>query len=77
MGTYTFGKSKGIYSFNFDALLGKPKNLKLVAKLENPRYLIINKNNTHLYSVLSSGNIDGCASFSIDENEDYLFTAAL
>ncbi|GIM30226.1 hypothetical protein CPJCM30710_28920 [Clostridium polyendosporum] len=66
VGTYTNGKSEGIYSFSLDTTSGNIDEVKLAAKLENPTYLSINKNNQYLYSVIKVGEAGGVAAFSIN-----------
>ena len=72
VGTYTKGESKGIYSFTLDSTSGKIEQIKLAYKLENPTYLAIDKNNTHLYSVIKEEISGGVAAFSIDQTTDNL-----
>jgi 6-phosphogluconolactonase len=66
IGTYTKGDSEGIYSFLFDAENGKIEKIKLAAKLENPTYVAISKDNRYLYSIISKGNLGGVAAFSLN-----------
>ncbi|PJI08297.1 MULTISPECIES: lactonase family protein [Clostridium] len=65
IGTYTNGKSKGIYSLNIDKKSGEINDLKLAYKLENPTYLALTNHN--MYSVIKEGKLGGTASFSIDK----------
>jgi len=73
LGTYTQGKSEGIYSFSFDNVTGNTGPVELAAKLKTPSYIAISRNNQFLYSIMEIGsdsckeNMDGavCA-FSID-----------
>lgn len=66
IGTYTNGKSKGIYSFNINKKSGEIKNLKLAYELQNPTYLALT--NYNMYSVIKEGKLGGTASFSIDKS---------
>ncbi len=66
IGTYTKGNSEGIYTFTFDAENGKVEDIKLAAKLTNPTYVAISKDNRYLYSVASKDNLGGVAAFSLN-----------
>lgn len=72
VGTYTYGKSKGIYKFTLNEGDSNVENIELVAELNHPTYLAINKDNTHLYSVIKDGERGGLASFEIDSNNHKL-----
>ncbi|HHT7189390.1 lactonase family protein [Bacillus cereus group sp. Bc222] len=65
IGTYTNGNSKGIYRFVLDVAKAIIKDIQVVAHLDNPTYLAINKDNQHLYSVVKKGEFGGVAAFSI------------
>ena len=64
-GTYTKKESEGIYSFVLDTKEEKIKDVKVAAKIENPTYLWITKDNRYLYSVAKEGDLGGVASFAI------------
>jgi 6-phosphogluconolactonase len=66
IGTYTKGNSEGIYTFLFDAENGKIDEIKLAAKLDNPTYVAISKDNRYLYSIASNGSQGGVAAFSLN-----------
>ncbi|MCO7128146.1 lactonase family protein [Sporolactobacillus shoreicorticis] len=66
IGTYTKGKSEGIYSFTLDTERKKFVDLRAVASLGNPTYLAISSNNDCLYSVVKKGSEGGIAAFAID-----------
>jgi len=68
VGTYTNGYSEGIYSFTLDITSGKIENINLEAKLDNPTYIAITKDNSYLYSVIKEGSRGGVTAFSIKEN---------
>jgi 6-phosphogluconolactonase len=70
VGTYTNGKSEGIYSFVLDTTSGSLEDVKLAAKLDNPTYLSITNNNKYLYSVIKTGNSGGTAAFSINNTSE-------
>ncbi|HDR7688438.1 TPA: lactonase family protein [Bacillus toyonensis] len=66
VGTYTKENSEGIYKFTLDAEAKKISNVTLAAKLDNPTYVTINRNNEYLYSVVKEGESGGVAAYSID-----------
>lgn len=51
IGTYTGGKSKGIYTAKLDTESGKVSEPKLAAEMENPSFLAIHPNGHFLYAV--------------------------
>jgi len=55
IGTYTGGKSKGIYLSKFDASSGKLSAPELAIETKNPSFLCLHPNRKYLYSV---GEID-------------------
>lgn len=70
-GTYTGGKSKGIYRCEFDAATAKLSEPILAAEITNPSFLAIHPNNRYLYAVGEMGKFEGKPSgavtaFSID-----------
>ncbi|MBB6443430.1 lactonase family protein [Bacillus benzoevorans] len=66
IGTYTKGESEGIYTFLFDAESGQISEVKPAAKLNNPTYLAISKDNNYLYSIVQDGTQGGVAAFSLN-----------
>ncbi|MED1303967.1 6-phosphogluconolactonase [[Bacillus thuringiensis] serovar konkukian] len=66
VGTYTKENSEGIYKFTLDTEAKKISNVALAAKLDNPTYVTINRNNKCLYSVVKEGESGGVAAYSID-----------
>jgi 6-phosphogluconolactonase len=77
IGTYTYGKSEGIYAIDFDAETGSISNARLAAKLDNPAYLAISTNNKYLYAAMESDTFDGApgggvGAFSIREESGKL-----
>ena len=65
VGTYTNGKSKGIYSFKFDSATGQATPMGLAAETANPSFVAIHQNRKYLYSV---GEMQGGAvnAYAID-----------
>jgi 6-phosphogluconolactonase len=51
VGTYTSGKSKGIYAYKFDSTTGQAAPLGLAAETANPSFLAIHQNRKYLYAV--------------------------
>lgn len=66
VGTYTKENSEGIYKFTLDTEAKKISNVTLAAKLNNPTYVTINRNNEYLYSVVKEGESGGVAAYSIN-----------
>jgi 6-phosphogluconolactonase len=58
-GTYTGGKSQGIYAADFDAATGKLGGPKLVAKTANPSFLALHPSGKFLYACNETDNFDG------------------
>ena len=50
VGTYTEGKSKGIYRMEFDPATGKLSEPVLAAELDNPSFLAIHPTHKYLYA---------------------------
>lgn len=73
VGTYTRGKSKGIYSYKFNSATGKLTELGLAAETVNPSYLVIHPNRRWVFATNEvaqyekerSGSI---SAFSLDVN---------
>jgi 6-phosphogluconolactonase len=68
VGTYTTGKSQGIYVYRFDARTGKVTYLNKVTGINNPSYLAMATNNKFVYSVNETGSdrTGSVSSFSFD-----------
>lgn len=64
-GTYTTGKSKGIYSFRFNEETGDSKALSF-AEAKNPSYLLVSKDNKYVYAVeeVDKDSAVNCFSFN-------------
>jgi 6-phosphogluconolactonase len=66
VGTYTKGKSEGIYVYRFDSANGTLTKVSSV-KSENPSYLALSKDKKFLYAANENGNNKGAVTaFSFD-----------
>lgn len=77
VGTYTGGKSKGIYAFRFDAKDGQAEAPALVAPTPNPTFLALHPNGQCLYAANEIGNFQGqkagaISAFAIDRTDGSL-----
>lgn len=59
VGTYTSGKSQGIYTFTFNPTTGDVGSLELAATTSNPSFLAVHPDRGHLYSVGDMTNAEG------------------
>lgn len=59
VGTYTDGKSKGIYRFEFDETTGAAGAARLAAEAKNPSFLAIAPDGRSLYAVNEVDSFDG------------------
>jgi 6-phosphogluconolactonase len=68
VGTYTKGKSEGIYVYNFNLETGQAKPVSIAKGIENPSYLALSPNGRSLYSVIETGKTKPgeLAAFSFD-----------
>ncbi len=69
VGTYTDGKSKGIYRMVLDTASGKLTEPTLAAELSNPSFLAVHPTGKYLYAVNESsgpGKGGGVTSFALD-----------
>lgn len=66
LGTYTTGRSEGIYSFTLDEKLGTLGEISLFTPIENAKYLA--KNQKHLFSLYSEEGRGGVAVFDFQGN---------
>jgi len=55
VGTYTKGKSEGIYVYDFNTVTGQATPVSIAKGIENPSYLAISANGRNLYSVIENG----------------------
>jgi 6-phosphogluconolactonase len=72
VGTYTKGKSEGIYIFRMNAATGELKPVATVRDVSNPSFLAISPNRKFLYAVNESGEFmgkkgGGVTAFAIDQ----------
>jgi 6-phosphogluconolactonase len=58
VGTYTQGKSKGIYRMEFDPATGKLSEPVLAAEVDNPSFLAIHPTRKYLYSANETSSTD-------------------
>ncbi|PLT35504.1 lactonase family protein [Bacillus sp. V5-8f] len=68
IGTYTKGDSEGIYTFTLETENGKLSTATLAARLENPTYVTVSKDNRNLFAVAKEEDSGGAAAYSIQEN---------
>lgn len=66
IGTYTTGKSKGIYVYRFYTETGRMAYLNEVFDVANPSYLTVSANNKFIYAVNETGKDGGVSSFSFE-----------
>jgi 6-phosphogluconolactonase len=68
IGTYTGGKSKGIYRCEFDAATGKLSEPTLVAETTNPSFLAVHPSHRYLYAVgeISGAKGGAVSAFALD-----------
>lgn len=72
VGTYTSGKSKGIYRINFNRKTNKIEKTDLAYEIENPTYLALDKERHILYSSCKINNKAGVISFKYWQEQDKL-----
>jgi 6-phosphogluconolactonase len=65
VGTYTDGRSKGIYLFRMDLTSGQLTPIGLAAETANPSFLAIHPNHRYLYAVNEIGNFEGTDSGAV------------
>lgn len=59
VGTYTSGKSEGIYTFNLNTETGSLEKTGEPIKIDNPSYLALDKDRKYLYAALENGSFNG------------------
>ena len=77
VGTYTTGKSEGIYLFRFDLASGKLRHLATTSHVINPSFLALAPSRRYLYAVNEVGDFSGkksgaISSFAVDQNSGQL-----
>jgi 6-phosphogluconolactonase len=72
IGTYTKGKSKGIYVYRFYAETGKLAYLNEIDDVSNPSYLCVADNDKFVYAVNEDGKNGGISSFTFDPKQGKL-----
>jgi 6-phosphogluconolactonase len=72
IGTYTKGKSKGIYVYRFYVETGKVAYLNEVDGVDNPSYLTVASNNKFVYAVNETGKNGEVSSFTFEPKEGKL-----
>ncbi len=65
VGGYTDGEGEGIYLFQFNTVTGDLTDHKLVAKINNPSYIVLSPEKEYLYSVCELDNYKGLTSGAI------------
>src|SRR3954470_23791664 len=76
-GTYTTGKSRGIYSSEFDPVSGKLGEPELAVETKSPSFLAVHPNRRVLYAVGEMSSIGGkkegaVSAFSMDKHSGKL-----
>jgi 6-phosphogluconolactonase len=66
IGTYTGGKSKGIYSCRFDSAAGKLSQPALAVETRNPSFLVVHPNGQWLFAVSEVSEFDGARSGAVE-----------
>ena len=68
IGTYTTGKSKGIYVYRFYAETGKMAYLNEIDGVDNPSYLTVSENHKFVYAVNETGKKGEVSAFKFEPN---------
>ena len=66
VGTYTDGKSKGIYRMTLDTASGKLSEPTLAAELDNPSFLAVHPTRKYLYAVNETSGGGAVTAFALD-----------
>src|SRR6201992_4070642 len=72
IGTYTKGKSKGIYVYRFYAETGKLAYLNEIDDVANPSFLTVSANNKFVYAVNETGKDGEVSAFTFDAKQGKL-----
>jgi 6-phosphogluconolactonase len=75
IGTYTSGKSEGIYVYKFNSKDGSFQPVSIGKGIKNPSYLAIAPDNKHVYSVSEGDNEGAITAFSFDKGTLNLLNA--
>ncbi len=65
-GTYTTGKSQGIYVSRFDSITGKLSAPELAAATKNPTFLAVSPNGKNLYAVSEMSKTGAVSAFAFE-----------
>src|SRR5580698_5082372 len=72
IGTYTKGKSKGIYVYRFYSETGKLAYLNEIDDVSNPSYLCVTDDEKFVYAVNENGKNGEVSSFTFDPKQGKL-----
>jgi len=72
IGTYTKGKSKGIYVYRFYAETGRVAYLNEIDDVSNPSYLCVTPDNKFVYAVNENGKDGEVSAFTFDPKQGKL-----
>ena len=72
IGTYTKGKSKGIYVYRFYAETGRTAYLNEIDDVSNPSYLCLSENNKFVYAVNENGKNGEVSAFTFEPKQGKL-----
>ena len=72
IGTYTKGKSKGIYVYRFYTETGRTAYLNEIDDVSNPSYLTVSSNNKFVYAVNENGKDGEVSAFKFDAKQGKL-----
>jgi len=72
IGTYTKGKSKGIYVYRFYTETGRMAYLNEIDDVSNPSYLCVSANNKFVYAINENGKNGEVSSFTFDPRQGKL-----
>jgi len=72
IGTYTKGKSKGIYVYRFYAETGRVAYLNEIDDVNNPSYLCVTPDNKFVYAVNENGKDGEVSAFTFDPKQGKL-----
>ncbi|MES2518027.1 MAG: lactonase family protein [Bacteroidota bacterium] len=72
VGTYTSGKSEGIYVYKFNTVTGEFKAESIAKNLKNPSFLAVSPNEKYVYSAGEIDNNGAIYAFSFDKKSGSL-----